>query len=66
MILDPGVTNLLGSCDSVVLEVLELLGVDLPLGVVGLAMVFESKFCLGHWLRQEGTHATGWAVFLGA
>ena len=44
----------------------ELLGVELPLSVVGLAVEFAPKVCLGHWPRQGGTHATGQAEFLGA
>ena len=49
-----------------ILGVLEHLGVELPLGVVGLAAEFEHKVCSGHWPRLEGTCATGWAEFLGA
>ena len=60
---DPGI---LGSCDPLVLGVLEHLGVELPLGVVGLAAEFVPKVCSGHWLRPEGTCATGWVEFLGA
>ena len=44
---------------------LERLGVELPLGVVGLAVEFAPKVCSGHWLRLEGTHATGQTEFLG-
>jgi hypothetical protein len=50
----------------VVLGMLERLGVELPLGVVGLAVEFEPKVCSGHWLRSEGTRATGWVGILGA
>ena len=62
----PGVTKLLGSWDSVVLGVLEHLGVELLLSVVGLAVKFAPKVCSGHWPSPEGTHATGWVEFLGA
>jgi hypothetical protein len=30
------------------------LGVDFPLGVVGLAMEFVPMVCLGNWPRPEG------------
>ena len=43
---------------------LENLGVELLLGVVGLAVEFVPKVCLGHWPRQGGTHATGQLGFL--
>ena len=49
-----------------ILGVLEILGVELPLGIVGLAVEFEPKVCSGHRSRPEETRATGWAVFLGA
>jgi hypothetical protein len=39
--------------DPIILGVLELLGVDLTLGVVGLAVEFAPKVCSGHWLRLE-------------
>ena len=52
-------TKLLGSWDPVVLGMLEHLGVELPLGVVGLAVEFVPKVCSGHQLRPEGTCATG-------
>ena len=45
---------------------LEHLGVELPLGVVGLAVEFAPKVCSGHWPRPEGTCATGQVEFLGA
>jgi hypothetical protein len=48
-----------------ILGMLECLGVDLPVGVVGLAVEFEPKVCSGHRLRQKGTHATGRVEFLG-
>jgi hypothetical protein len=38
----------------VILGVLELLGVELLLGVVGLGVELAPKVCLGHWLRLEG------------
>ena len=37
-----------------ILGLLEHLGVDLPLGVVGLAVEFVPKVCSGHWPRLEG------------
>ena len=43
---------------------LEHLGVELLLGVVGLAAEFTPKVCSGHRFRPEGTHATGQAGFL--
>ena len=39
-------TKLLGSCDPLILGVLEHLGVELSLGVVGLASEFVPKACL--------------------
>jgi hypothetical protein len=45
---------------------LELLGVELFLGVVGIAVELALKDCSGHWLRPEGTYATGPVEFLGA
>lgn len=42
-----------------ILDVLELLGVQIPLGVVGLGAELEPKVCSGHQLRLEGTSATG-------
>ena len=36
-----------------ILGVLEHLGVDLPLGVERLAVVFKYKVCLGHWLLSS-------------
>ena len=59
-------TKLLGSCDSVILGMIEGLGVELPLGVVGLVVEFMPKVCSGHCLRPEGTCATVWMEFLGA
>ena len=47
-----------------ILGVLECLGVELPLGVVGLAAEFRPKVCSGLQLRAEGTCATGRAGFL--
>lgn len=58
--------KLLGSWDHVVLVVLEHLGVDLLLSVVGLAAEFMPKVSSGRWPRQEGTHATDRSEFLGA
>jgi hypothetical protein len=50
----------------VVLGVLECLGVDFLLCVVGLAAQLTSKACSGYWPRPEGTCAIGQAEFLGA
>jgi hypothetical protein len=47
-----------------ILGVLERLGLDLPLDVVGLAAEFAPKFCSGHQPRPEGTHATDLSEFL--
>jgi hypothetical protein len=55
---------MLGSWDPTVLGVLECLGLELLLGVVGLAVEFEPKDCIGHKLRLEGTCATGRVEFL--
>ena len=52
-------TKLLGSCGPG--RVRASLGVDLPLGVVGLAGEFAPKVCS----NPEGTCAIGWAEFLG-
>jgi hypothetical protein len=41
------VTKVLGSWDPLILGVLECLGVELPLVVVGLAAEFAPKVCLG-------------------
>ena len=46
-----------------VLGVLEHLGVELLLGVVGLVAEFEPNVCSGHQLRPEGICATGWVEF---
>ena len=43
---------------------LEHLGVELLLDVVGLAAELAHKVCSGHRLRPEGTYVTGWAEFL--
>ena len=59
-------TKLLGSWDPVDLGVLELLGVELPLGVVLLAVEFALKICSGQRLRVDGTCAAGQVEFLGA
>jgi hypothetical protein len=50
--------------DLVILGVLEYLGVELPLGVVGLAVEFMPNVFSGLWPRLEGTGATGQAGFL--
>ena len=47
-------TNVVAS--PVILSVLEHLGVELPLGVVGLGAEPEPKFCSGHRFRPEGTN----------
>ena len=52
--------------DPMILGVLEHLGVDLPLGVVGLAAEFPPKVCSGHQTTLEGPLTTGQAEFLGA
>ena len=44
--------------DPMILGVLEILVVDLALGVVGLVMELVPKVCSGHWLRLEGICAT--------
>lgn len=49
-----------------ILCVLKHLGMELPLGVAGLAVEFIPKVCSGHQLRLEGTHVSGQAEFLGA
>ena len=54
----------LGFWDSGILGVLEDLGVELPLGVVGLAAEIGPKFCSGHQARLEGTGATDQAGYL--
>ena len=43
---------------------LEHLGVEFPLGIVGLTAEFVPKVCSGHQLRLEGTCSTGQARFL--
>ena len=46
---------------------LQCLGMDLPLGVVGLAGEFAPKVCSGPWPRQtRRTHATDLEEFLHA
>jgi hypothetical protein len=60
------VTKLLGSWDSLVLGMLESLGVELFLSVVGLAVELVPNVCSWHHPRPEGTCATGQAEFLGA
>jgi hypothetical protein len=42
-----------------ILGMLEHLGVQLPQGVEGLGVDLEPNDCSGHWLRMEGTRATG-------
>jgi hypothetical protein len=59
------VTKLLGSWEPGILGVLEHLGVELPLGFVGLAGEFEPKVCSGHEPRPKGTLATGVTGCLG-
>ena len=49
-----------------VLGVLECLGEEIFLGVVGLAVELAPKVCSGHRPRQEGTCATSQADFLSA
>jgi hypothetical protein len=60
------VIKLLGPWEPVILGKLECLGVELLLGVVGLAAECTPKVCSGHQPRREGTCATGRAEFLGA
>ena len=55
-----------GTTDPMIQGKLECLGVEIPLGVLGLAAKFTPKVCSGHLTRPEGTHATGQADFLGA
>ena len=54
-------TKLLGSWDPGILCVLELLGVELPLGVVGLAVEFVPKVCSGRQPRQTGRNLCHWS-----
>ena len=54
-------TKLLGSWDPLILGVLELLGLELPLGVVGLAVEFVPKVCSGHWSRQTRRNPCHWS-----
>ena len=46
-------TKLLGSWDPVVLDVLELLEMELPLGVMGLTAEFMPKVCSEHQPRGK-------------
>ena len=48
-----------------ILDVLECLGVELPLDIVGLAAEVTPKVCSGHQPRRERTRATGQGEFLG-
>ena len=48
-------TKLLGSWDPLILDMLEHLGVELSLGVVGLAVELSLKVCSGHWPRRQET-----------
>lgn len=57
-------TKLLRSCDPVILGVLKCPGVELSLGVVGLAAEICAQICSWHLLRVEGIQATGWVWFL--
>ena len=50
--------------NPLILGTLEYMGVNLPLGIVGLAAEFKPKVCSGLWSRLEGTCATGWVRFL--
>ena len=49
-----------------ILGMLEHLGVEFALSVVGLTVEFAPKVCSGHCPRPKGTCATGWVEFLGA
>jgi hypothetical protein len=62
MPLDPGVTMLLGSWDPLILGLLELPGVELPLGVVGLAAEFVPKVYAGHRPRHTRRNMCPWSV----
>ena len=53
-----------GTSDPLSLGVLEHLGVEFPLGVVGLAAEFGPQVCSGYQLRLEGTCVIGRAEFL--
>jgi hypothetical protein len=44
----------------------ELLGIELLLGIVGLAVEMRTKVCSGHQLRLIGTCDTGQVQFLSA
>jgi hypothetical protein len=44
---------------------LEHLGIELPLGVVGLAAELVPNVCSGQWARLEGICASGWVVVPG-
>ena len=59
-------TKLLGSWDPVVLGMLECLGVELILGVLGVAVELAYKICSGHEPSLEGTHVSYQTEFLGA
>ena len=52
--------------DPMILGILERLGVELLLGVVGLIVEFKPKVCSGDRVRLERTPATGQVEFLGA
>jgi hypothetical protein len=58
------VTKLLGSCDPRILDLLEGLGLSLPLSILGLTVEFGPNVCSGLWPRLEGTCITGQAGFL--
>jgi hypothetical protein len=58
---DSDVTKLLGSWDPLILDMLERLGVELPLGVVGLAMEFAPKICSGHQPIQTRRNLCHWS-----
>jgi hypothetical protein len=50
----------LPTSDSIMLGMLEHLGMELPLGVLGLAAEFAPNVCLGHPLRPEENHRSLW------
>jgi hypothetical protein len=58
---DPGVTKVLGSWDPIILGVLDCLGVELPLGVVGLSSKFALKVLSRHWSRQTRRNLCHWS-----
>ena len=62
---DPEVLVWPSSWDLGILAMFDGMGLELSLGVVGLAVEFLPKFCSGNLLRPERTLATGGAMLLG-